>query len=206
MKPLLRHLIGLFAICSSHAQTPTLPPDKSLVGELQKGGYVLFLRHFPTNPDQADTDPLNLDNVAAQRQLTDEGRKQATALGQAFRALKVPIGSIVCSRFYRAQETAKLLGAGTPTPTPDVSEGGQVVTPRENQRRAQALRQLLSTPPASGQNNLIVSHRPNLQDAAGKEFGDLGEGEIAVFQPTPDGKYRLIARVSPSSIWTDWNK
>jgi broad specificity phosphatase PhoE len=54
---------------------------------LRKGGYVLFIRHPKTNPDQADTAPLHLDNIKAQRQLSEEGRKQAKALGEAFRAL-----------------------------------------------------------------------------------------------------------------------
>jgi hypothetical protein len=54
-----------------------------VVHALRKSGYVLFLRHTATNTDQADTDPLNLDNIKAQRQLTDEGRNQAKALGAA---------------------------------------------------------------------------------------------------------------------------
>ncbi len=91
--------------------------------ELQKGGYVLFMRHGQTNPDQSDTDPLHLDNVQAQRQLTDEGRQQARDLGAAFRTLKIPIGTVTCSKVYRAQETAKLLGFSTPQPSLDVSEG-----------------------------------------------------------------------------------
>lgn len=178
--------------------------DRALLAALRAGGQVLYLRHFETNPDQADTDPLNLDNIAAQRQLTDAGRQHAVALGQALHELRVPVGAILCSRFYRAQESAALLGYGAAQPTADVSEGGQVVTPRENQRRAQALRQLLSTPPPAGQNILIVSHRPNLHDAAGKEFGDLAEGEIAVFAPLGEGRFRLVARIAPSSRWTAW--
>ena len=180
------------------------PPDKKVVVQLQKGGYVLFMRHGKTDPDQADTDPLHLDNVQAQRQLTDEGRQQARTLGDAFRALKIPVGTITCSKFNRAQEMAKLLGFSTPQPSLDVSEGGQVVSPRENQRRTEALRALLSTPPPAGSNHLIVSHRPNLQDAAGKEFGDLSEAEVVVFRPLGAGKFELVTRVAPVSIWTEW--
>src|SRR5207244_7464935 len=122
-------------------------PEK-LLPELRKGGYVLFIRHPKTNPDQADTDPLNLDNIKAQRQLSDEGRKQAKALGEAFRALKLPIQKVIASKFYRAQEAATLLDVGEVTASVDVAEGGLVVSPRENERRAKALRELLSTAPA----------------------------------------------------------
>ena len=62
------------------------PSPAELLPELRKGGYVLFIRHPRTNPDQADTDPLHLDNIKAQRQLSDQGRTQAKTLGEAFRA------------------------------------------------------------------------------------------------------------------------
>ncbi len=54
--------------------------------------------------------PLNLDNVAKQRQLNDKGRADAKAVGNAFKAAGVPIGKSNSSRFYRAVETARLIG------------------------------------------------------------------------------------------------
>ena len=183
------------------------PPGKEdVVPALQRGGYVLFIRHGQTHPDQADTDPLNLDNIKAQRHLTDAGREQAKAIGAALKKLVIPVGKILASKLYRAQETARLLGVGEVEATLHVTEGGQVVTPNENQRRAAALSNLLSTIPPSGKNIVIVSHRPNLQDAAGKEFGDLGEGEVAIFQPLGDGKFKLVARVFPPAKWSEWAK
>src|SRR3954469_24981702 len=98
------------------------PAPAELLPELRKGGYVLFIRHPKTNPDQADTDPLHLDNVKAQRQLSDEGRKQAKALGEAFRALKIPVGKVIASKFNRAQEAAKLLHVGEVTASVEVTE------------------------------------------------------------------------------------
>lgn len=73
--------------------------DKELVTALQKGGYVMYMRHPKTHPDQADTDPLNFD-------------------------------------------------------------------------------------------------KPNIVDAAGKDFLDIGEGETAIFQPLGDGKFKPVARVT----------
>src|SRR5437667_4857849 len=182
------------------------PSPAELLPELRKGGYVLFIRHPKTNPDQADTDPLHLDNIKAQRQLSDEGRKQAKSLGEAFRALKLPIDKVISSKFYRAQETAKLLDIGEVTVSLDVTEGGLVVSPRENERRAKALRELLSTAPAEGKNLVIVSHKPNLQDAGGKEFGDLREAEVVVFKPLGDSKFKVVARVASPETWSKWAK
>ncbi len=182
------------------------PAKEDVVPALQKGGYVLFIRHPQTNSDQADTDPLNLENVKAQRQLTDTGREQAKAIGVALKQLKIPVGKVLASKFFRAQQAAKLLGLGEVEAILDITEGGLVVSPKENQRRAEALRKLLGTATPEGKNILIVSHKPNLQDAAGKEFGDLGEGEVVVFQPLGEGKFKLVARVATPSIWFEWVK
>ena len=190
-------------IVSTVAATAQQPKD--LLPDLKKGGYVLFIRHPRTNPDQADTDPLNLDNIKAQRQLSDEGRKQVRAMGESFRALKIPVEKVIASKFQRAQEGAKLLAVGEITTSIDVSEGGLVVSTNENQRRAKALRQLLSTPPAKGKNLVVVSHKPNLQDAAGKDFGDLDECEVVVFRPLGDGNFQAVARVK-SEAWSRWAK
>ena len=88
----------------------------------------------------------------------------------------------------------------------DVTEGGLVVSPRENERRAKALRELLSTAPAEGKNLVIVSHKPNLEDTAGKEFGDLSEGEVVVFKPLGNSKFKVVARVAPPETWSKWAK
>lgn len=95
---------------------------------------------------------------------------------------------------------------GEVDPLLDITEGGLVVSPNENKRRAMALRKLLSSEPPAGKNLVIVSHRPNLQDAAGKEFGDLGEGETAIFRPLGEGQFKLVGRVASPETWSQWAK
>jgi hypothetical protein len=92
------------------------PSVADVLEMLRGGGYVIVLRHGATHADQADTDPLNLDNVAKQRQLNDKGRAEAKAIGQVFKAVGVPIGKSYSSRFNRAVETARLVGARSPRP------------------------------------------------------------------------------------------
>lgn len=198
-------ILALFGVIGVRAEGLTQLADKGLVLTLQKGGYIIYMRHPRTNPDQADTDPLNLDNIKAQRHLTDEGRTQAKAVGEAFRTLKIPVDKVISSKFYRAQEAAKLLGVAEVTTSTDVSEGGLVVSPNENNRRTKALRQLLGTPPTAGKNTVIVSHKPNLIDAGGKDFVDTSEGEAAIFQPLGDAKFKLVGRVTVDQ-WIQWTK
>jgi hypothetical protein len=92
MMKALAYLVVLLAAGVAVAQTPS---PAELLPELRKGGYVLFLRHPQTNPDQADTDPLNgvsarvvfedssgggllLDAIDENRPLDDLGQQRRT--------------------------------------------------------------------------------------------------------------------------------
>ena len=138
-------LVSALVFVSVMAVAAAPQAQDDIVPALRKGSYVLFLRHTATNPEQADTDPLNLNNIKSQRQLTDKGRNQAKALGAALKKLKIPVGKILASKFYRARETAELLDLGEVESVLDITEGGLVVSPRENQRRA--ARSARSLPP-----------------------------------------------------------
>jgi len=171
-------------------------PTSEILTLLHSGGYVIVVRHGATHADQADTDPLNLDNVAKQRQLNDKGRAEARALGEVFKSAGVPIGRSYSSRFVRAVETARLITGKEPVTTPDITEGGLVVSPNENNRRTRALREMAATTPEAGTNTLIVTHKPNILDAFGREWFEIKEGEASVFKPTGDGKFSLVGRVA----------
>lgn len=54
---------------------------RKLITGMKQGAYVIVLRHGATNANQADTDPLHLDNIASQRLLSAEGREVATRVG-----------------------------------------------------------------------------------------------------------------------------
>jgi hypothetical protein len=120
------------------------------INALREGGYVIVIRHGATPTDQADTDPLHLENIDKQRQLNEAGRAQARSIGEALHQLKIPVSEVDTSMFNRAVETGRLLGFGEVKTSIDLAEGGLVVTVIENNRRAQALRKLVATPPPAG--------------------------------------------------------
>jgi phosphohistidine phosphatase SixA len=168
--------------------------DTEIVDALRAGGNVIVFRHGATFSDQADTDPLNPDNIAKQRQLNAKGEEAAKALGVAFKQIGVPVSKAITSQFNRAYQTAKLAGFDNVEKTADVTEGGLVVSPNENNRRTDAFRKLASTVPATGTNVVIVSHKPNIIDAFGKDWFEIKEGEATIFKP--DGTaYKVVARV-----------
>jgi broad specificity phosphatase PhoE len=160
---------------------------------LRAGGLVIVIRHGATNDDQADTDPLNPDNVAKQRRLSAGGEEAAKALGRAFKEIGVPIGKVIISQLDRAYQTAKLAGLDQAEKSADVTEGGLVVSPNENKRRALAFRALVSAAPPAGTNMVIVTHKPNIIDAFGKDWFEVKEGETTIFRPAPAG-FQVVTR------------
>jgi broad specificity phosphatase PhoE len=181
----------MFSVVTSIA---TAADNEELVRSLRAGGLVIVVRHGATFADQADTDPLNFDNIAVQRNLNDKGKALATAFGSAFRQIGIPIGKVYTSRFNRAYETAVLAGFKDIEKTADLTEGGLVVSPDENNRRAEAFRKMLSVAPQAGTNTIIITHKPNIVDALGKDWFDVKEGEASIFRPE-NGSYKLVARV-----------
>jgi phosphohistidine phosphatase SixA len=183
----------------AHAQTADI---QSLAAAMKQGGYVIVFRHGATNRDQADTDPLNFDNTAKQRVLSEQGKRVGTQVGDAFKKLGIPLGKVYTSKFNRAVEAGKLMSGGDVTPTPDITEGDLVVTPIENDRRAAALKKMAGTVPEAGKNTLIVTHKPNILDAFGKDWFDVKEGEASIFRPDGAGETVLVARLQA----VDWIK
>ena len=188
-------------LAQSRAQGGTIRDAKQLVESLRSGGYVILVRHGATFSDQADTDPFNFDNIAKQRNLNEKGKELANAFGDAIRQVGIPAGEVYTSNFNRAFETAVLAGFKDIEKTVDLTEGGLVVSPDENSRRAAALRKMLAQMPEKGKNTFLITHKPNIIDALGKDWFDVKEGEASIFEPK-DGKYRLVARVQME----DWSK
>ena len=168
--------------------------DKDIAQALRAGGLVLVVRHGATFPDKADTDPLNFDNIAAQRNLNDKGKALAKAFGDAVRQAGVPIGKVYTSKYNRAYETAVIAGFQDIEKTADLTEGGLIVSPNENNRRADAFRKMLAAAPKDHTNTILITHQPNIVAALGKDWFDVKEGETSIFRPT-DGGYKLVARI-----------
>src|SRR5215468_1552268 len=185
---------GLLAALGFAAPGRAAADDTNIVQALRAGGLVIVVRHGATFADQADTDPLNFDNIAAQRNLNDKGKTLAKAFGDAIRQARVPVGRVFTSKYNRAYETAVIGGFKDIEKTADITEGGLVVSPNENSRRIDAFHKLLGTPPRPGTNTILITHKPNIVDALGKDWFDVKEGEASIFRPE-NGSYKLIARV-----------
>ena len=186
----LSALFGLCAMLALAVPGAAAAGDKEIAQALRAGGLVIVVRHGATFPDQADTDPLNFDNIAAQRNLNDKGKALAKAFGDALRQVGVPIGTVYTSKYNRAYETAVGAGFKDIVKTPDLTEGGLVVSPNENNRRAEAFRMMLTVVPKPSTNTLLITHQPNIIAALGKDWFD-GQGRGGLHFPS--GEWRLQA-------------
>ena len=168
--------------------------DAEIAKALRAGDLVMVVRHGATFPDQADTDPLNFDNIAAQRNLNDKGKALAKAFGDALRQAGVPVGKVYTSKYNRAYETAVIAGFKDIEKTTDLTEGGLIVSPNENNRRAEAFRWMIATAPQAHTVTILITHQPNIIAALGKDWFDVKEGEASIFRPSSGG-YKLLTRV-----------
>jgi len=71
--------LGLLGVLGFAVQGRAATDDTNVVQGLRAGGSIIVVRHGATFPDQADTDPLNFDNIAAQQNLNDKGKALAMA-------------------------------------------------------------------------------------------------------------------------------
>src|SRR5437762_5241080 len=118
---------GLSALFGGLAAGPAAAHDKALAQALRAGGLVIVLRHGATSADQVDVEPVDFDNIAAQRNLNDKGKAAAVAFGNAFRQIGIPVGKV-----YRAYETATLAGFKEIEKTPDLTYARSAASPDKN--------------------------------------------------------------------------
>lgn len=190
-----RAFVLLLAACAAlasggtRAQTADELAGPALVAALRGGGYILFFRHASTDFGQSDERMSGYEDCALQRNLTDQGRAEARAIGADLRALGIPVGDVLASPFCRAMETAQLI-FGRARAAPAV-RGGPAQP--ESPERYAALRELLSKRVPRGANVAIVSHGNPFRAVAGGPY--LAEGEAAVIEPREEYGFRVVARV-----------
>ena len=183
----------LLAFCA--ATSAASLTGKELTAALQRGGYVILMRHARspgTPPDPAQADP---DNPHHERQLDDGGRAAARAMGDALHRLRIPIGQVLSSAAYRARETARLANLGPVQTHDQLGDAGHSMTPDASGTRGAWLRGKVAAAPKAGTDTLIITHAPNIREAFATEGADLADGEALIFRPDGHGGASFVARV-----------
>ena len=81
--------------------------DKKLMNQLEDGGNLIFIRHAYA-PGSGDPNNFNLNDCTTQRNLSENGRKQAQLIGKFFRENKIKIDKVLSSEWCRCKETAEI--------------------------------------------------------------------------------------------------
>lgn len=180
--------------------------EHSLLNSLQQGGYILYARHGEANIG-ADQPYLDLNHCSTQRNLSDNGRRQATLYGNIIRSLHIPIEyPVLASPLCRTIETAALAFGGMNVQVDpigfDIFKLGTNLTPLEQQQILNNFQSELELLPSMGENKVMVAHSfPN----------NVGLGTIpymgtVVVKPLGRGNgYQIVARLSLEQLQYLWS-
>ena len=101
---LLRFFIIIFI-----SLTTSIKADlyKNLINQLKDGEKLIFIRHAYA-PGNGDPAGFNLNDCSTQRNLSEDGRKQAQRISEFFNKNKIEIDKVLSSEWCRCKETAKI--------------------------------------------------------------------------------------------------
>lgn len=101
------------------AGSPAVPSAEAEIwSQLRQGkGYVILFRHALA-PGTGDPASFRLDDCATQRNLSSEGRRQATRMGEVLRQQNIVVARVLSSQWCRCLETARLMNVGPVEPFP----------------------------------------------------------------------------------------
>ena len=150
---------------------------------LKSGGQVVLMRHTVTSPGVGDPPGMTLDDCSTQRNLTDEGRRNAKAIGETLRAAGIAFDRVAASPLCRCKETAQLVFGRVDELQAATMRGDREV--REMRAFAAEKRR---------GNAVLVSHGTTIHNAIGI---DMNPGEMVVITPLGKGRYEVRGKLSP---------
>lgn len=161
-----------------------------LMTALQRGGYTIVLRHARTDRSFQEAMGYVPASRAQQRNLNDDGVRDARLMGVVFKKYGTPFGEIIASPMYRTMETAEY-AAGPATPTMVL----RTFPATDEQRK------LIAVVPKPGTNRLLVTHHFVIEThVPGIKPGDIAESEAAVVRTTGEGGIELVGKI----LLADW--
>lgn len=184
------------AISPVHAEQIAKPHE--IAAMLNKGGYVIYVRHTSTEKDYADQLTADVNNCSTQRTLSEKGWDEATLIGSSFEILKIPVGSIYSSEYCRAWKTARL-AFGAPVKLSKLNfEKSEEYTDAQMAIMRDNVDPLLKQAPLAGTNTIIVGHDDPFEAATG--IYPEPQGVAYVVKPGADDKFEIVGSIKP----TDW--
>jgi broad specificity phosphatase PhoE len=149
------------------------------------------MRHTVTPPGVGDPPGMRVDDCGTQRNLTDEGRRHAKAIGEAIRARAIQFERVLSSPMCRCLETARLAFGRTETVNAPVNPRAGIEDKPREVREMRAL----ATEKRRGGNMILVSHGTTITGVTGL---NVEPGEMIVVTPQGDGHFELRGLLKPA--------
>jgi phosphohistidine phosphatase SixA len=150
-------------------------------------GYVLLMRHALA-PGVGDPENFNVNDCSTQRNLNDEGRKDAREIGSWLKRRDVKIFRVESSRWCRAKETAELLNIGKVRPNKNFDSLFRDPDPANNPQTAAIKKRIFNHRNTRGL-LVLVGHSVNIQTLTGTS---LESGEGVLVRATPQGELKIM--------------
>jgi broad specificity phosphatase PhoE len=158
--------------------------ESALWDALRSGEAVAMMRHALA-PGTGDPANFEIDDCSTQRNLSEEGRRQARAIGERFRQAGIESAEVYSSQWCRCRETAVGLALGE---VEDLTHLNSFFAQRERRdAQTQALARWLSER-QPGAPLVLVTHQVNITALTGVY---PRSGEIVVFR-WEEGQARVL--------------
>jgi phosphohistidine phosphatase SixA len=150
-------------------------------------GYVLLMRHALA-PGIGDPANFKVTDCSTQRNLNEEGRKDAREIGQWLARREVKIFRVESSRWCRAKETAQLLNIGKVRLNKNLDSLFRDSDPISDPQTANIKKRILDHRKAKGL-LIMVGHSVNIQALTDIS---LESGEGVLVRATAQGKLEVM--------------
>jgi phosphohistidine phosphatase SixA len=157
--------------------------------ELKAGNTLVLLRHALA-PGMGDPDHFKLGDCSTQRNLSDNGRMQAAAIGDMFRLHGIETATVFSSQWCRCLETAKLLKLGPVEPLPILNSFFQQYERADSQ--TQNLQEWISKQ-SLAEPVVLVTHQVNITSLTGVY---PSSGELVVVKRSKPGKLTVLGTIT----------
>jgi phosphohistidine phosphatase SixA len=185
----LRLLVSCVAVLLAFFHTGTLASP--LADKLASGDYVLLMRHAYA-PGVGDPPGYSLDRCETQRNLDEQGQRQAERAGQWLRQQGIAQATVLSSVWCRCRHTAERLGYGPVTIEPSLASFFD--TPARAEPQNQAMQRMLANMVSRANRKplILVTHHVNILQYVGE---NIGSGDMVLARVGAQGQVLEYARI-----------
>ena len=158
--------------------------NANLVEDLSSGSSIIIMRHADA-PGFSDPPGYRLNDCSTQRNLGDDGRKQAAEIGKWLAAQGIQEARVFSSPWCRCMDTASLLNKGKAVP--ETSLGSFFEEMSRGDKQTKELEAFIKKQLSSSNKIplILVSHQVNIRAFTG---ASVGSGQMLLVKVNKQGQ------------------